>query len=181
MKKTFRCIDRAVLFTITMVALVACGGQAMPPPVAPTSTSLPPAPTEAPTNTPLPTPTDMPQSTPTEASTVTLPSPTDTPQAAPAEAAEKPPAELVEAANQAYAQNSCAACHGVNYEGGLGPILVGLPAERIQLLTRGGVPEVGMPAFDQDAISDDELSTLAEVPKRPHVRGHRSRIASCRG
>jgi mono/diheme cytochrome c family protein len=162
MKKTFRWIDCAVLFIITVVALVACGGRAMPPPVAPTNTPLPPAPTEAPTNTPLPAPTDTPQPTSTEAPTSAPPSPTDTPQAVLTEAIEKPPTELAEVANQIYTQRSCVACHGVDHEGGLGPILVGLPAEYIKAVTRSGEPEAGMPAFDQNAISDDDLSTLAE-------------------
>jgi cytochrome c553 len=78
------------------------------------------------------------------------------------EAVEKPVAELAGAASQIYAANNCAACHGANYEGGFGSILVGLPAERIQSVTRGGEPEAGMPAFGQDALSDDELSILAE-------------------
>jgi mono/diheme cytochrome c family protein len=174
MKKTSRwIIGRGVLLIVTAAVLTACGGdQPTPPPVAPTSTPLPPPPTEAPTSTPLPTPSDTPQLIPTEAPTSTPPPPTDTPQAvrteapatsAPAtEAVEKPPTELAEAANRIYTQGSCVACHGVNHEGGLGSILVGLPAEYIQAVTRSGEPEAGMPAFDQNAISDDDLSTLAE-------------------
>jgi mono/diheme cytochrome c family protein len=69
---------------------------------------------------------------------------------------------LAEAANQIYRQESCPACHGAKYEGGIGSILVGLPVERIQSVTRKGLPEAGMPAFDQKAISDDDLSTLAD-------------------
>jgi mono/diheme cytochrome c family protein len=166
-------MGRGVLFIVTAAVLTACSGdQSTPPPVAPTSTPLPPPPTEAPTSTPLPTPSDTPQLIPTEAPTSTPPPPTDTPQAvrteapatsAPAtEAVEKPPTELAEAANRIYTQGSCVACHGVNHEGGLGSILVGLPAEYIQAVTRSGEPETGMPAFDQNAISDDDLSTLAE-------------------
>ncbi len=172
MKKTFRWLGCGVLLIVTAAVLTACGGdQPTPPPAAPTSTLLPPAPTEAPSSTPPPIPTDTPQPTLTEAPTSTSLAPTDTPPAVlteapatsapPTEAAEKPSAELAETANQVYTQNSCAACHGANYEGGLGSILVGLPAEYIQAVTRSGEPEAGMPAFDQNAISDDDLSTLA--------------------
>jgi mono/diheme cytochrome c family protein len=155
MKRTFRWIECGLLFTITVAALAACGGQAMPPPVAATNTPLPPAPTEAPTSTPLPTATHTPLPPPTEAAT-------STPQPVATEAAEQPVAELAEAASQIYAESSCAACHGANYEGGFATILVGLPAERIQSVTRSGKPEGGMPAFDQDAIGDVELRSLAE-------------------
>ena len=171
MKKTFKWLGCGVLLIATAVVLIACGNQATPPPVAPTNTLLPPPPTEAPTSTPLPAPTDTPRPTPTEAPNSTLP-PTDTPPAVPTEAAatsappteaaEKPSADLAEAANQIYTGKTCVACHGVNYEGGLGSILVGLPAEYIQAVTRGGELEAGMPVFDQNAISDDDLSTLAE-------------------
>jgi cytochrome c553 len=148
----------------------------MPPPVAATNTPLPPPPTEVPTSTPLPTPADVPlEATPTEVPTNT-PLPSNTPPPPPtevpstsepsSEAAEKPSAELAEAANQIYAANSCLACHGANYEGGLGPILVGLPAEYLQSKTRSGDPERGMAAFDQDDISDEDLSVLAEFLSR---------------
>lgn len=159
MKKTFRWIECGVLMTIigVTVTLAACGGQAMPPPVAATNTPLPPAPTEAPTSTrpPTATATDTPLPPPTATAT-------STPQPVSTEAAEEPVAELAEAVAQIYVANNCAACHGANYEGGFGSILVGLPAERIQSVTRGGEPEAGMPAFDQGALSDDELSALAE-------------------
>lgn len=164
MKRTFRWIECGLLFIIAVAAVAACGGQAMPPPVAATNTPLPPAPTEAPTSTRLPTATHTPLPPPTETATST-PQPVATEAAekpVATEAAEKPVAELAEAANQVYAQNSCGACHGANYEGGFATILVGLPAERIQSVTRAGDPEAGMPAFDQDAISDDELRSLAE-------------------
>jgi cytochrome c553 len=93
---------------------------------------------------------------------ILAPSPTYTPQRASAETAETLTADLAGAANQIYQQKSCVACHGANYEGGLGPILVGLPTHYFQSVTRSGEPEAGMPAFDQNAISDDDLSTLAE-------------------
>lgn len=172
MKKSFMWIGFGVLFIAIAVLLIACGDQPTPPPVAPTNTSLPPPPTEAPSSTPPPTPTNAPQPTPTEASSSTPPPPSATPppvpteapatSVPPTEAAEEPSAGLAEAANQVYAQNSCSACHGANYEGGLGSILVGLPAEYIQAVTRSGKPGAGMPAFDQNAISDDDLRTLAE-------------------
>lgn len=174
MKKTSRwIIGHGVLLIVTATLLTACGGnQPMPPPVAPTSTPLPPPPTEAPTGTSMPTSTATPQPTATEVPSNTPPAPTDTPQSVPkdapatalppTEAVQNPPTELAEAANRIYTQNSCSACHGAKHEGGLGSILVGLPAEYIQAATRNGEPEAGMPAFDQNAISDDDLSTLAE-------------------
>jgi mono/diheme cytochrome c family protein len=154
MKKTsWRIIGRGLLLIVTATVLIACGSaQPTPPPVAPTSTPLPPAPTEAPTSTSMPTPTDTPQAVSADAPTTSLP---------PTEAVEKPPTELAEAANRTYTQNSCPACHGANHEGGLGSILVGLPADYIQAATRSGEPEAGMPAFDQNTISDADLSALA--------------------
>jgi mono/diheme cytochrome c family protein len=171
MEKTFGWLGFGVLLIAIAVVLIACGDQATPPPVAPTNTLLPPPPTEAPSSTPPPTPTNAPQPTPTEVPDSTLPQSTATPlvvpteapaTSSPTEASEKPSADLAEAANQVYTQNSCSACHGANHEGGLGSILVGLPAEYIQAVTRSGEPEAGMPAFDQNAISDDDLSILAE-------------------
>lgn len=179
MKKRSRWIGDGVLLIVTVAALSACGGQAMPPPVALTNTPLPPPPTEAPSSTPPPTATQTPRPTATQVPTSTPPpSPTEagassgppTETAAttvPAtEAAEEPSAELAEAANQMYAQKGCSACHGANHEGGMGLILAGLPAERIQSMTRNGEPQAGMPAFDQGAISDDDLSTLAQFLSR---------------
>ena len=162
-------LQRSVLTALIIIAgmLAACGGQATPPAVAPTNTPLPPPPTEAPTSTPLPAPTDTPVPPPTDtpvpAPTETpVPAPTDTPAPAATEAAEQPPAVSAEAAKQVYMQKGCLACHGANFEGGVGPILVGLPAEHIAGLIRNGEAEAGMPAFDQNTISDEELNTLAQ-------------------
>ena len=169
-------IVRGVLFIVTAAILTGCGGdQPMPPPVALTSTPLPPPPTEAPTSTVAPVPTEAPTSTPTPVPTdtppatatavpvsVPAPSPTYTSQPGPTEAAERLTADQAEAADQIYREKTCVACHGVNYEGGLGSILVGLPTDYFQAVTRSGEPEAGMPAFDQNAISDDDLSTLAK-------------------
>ena len=187
MKKRSRWIGDGVLLIVTVAALSACGGQAMPPPVALTNTPLPAPPTEAPSSTPPPTATQTPRPTATQVPTSTPPpSPTPTPQPRPTEAgassgppteaaattvpateaAENPSAELAEAANQIYAQKGCSACHGANHEGGMGLILAGLPAEHIQSMTRNGEPQAGMPAFDQGAISDDDLSTLAQFLSR---------------
>lgn len=60
-----------------------------------------------------------------------------------------------------YAQKGCAACHGDKAQGNLGPILAGLSVDHIKSVVRAGSPEGGMPAFDQDAISDGELESLA--------------------
>lgn len=164
MNKPFKLLGCCVLIIGTVVMLTACGAQATPPPAAPTNTPLPPPPTEAPTSTPLSAPTFTPQPTPTLVATDTpTPKPTEAVQPAATEAAEKPSAELAETANQIYKQKSCVACHGANYEGGLGPILVGLPSDYIQSVTRSGEVEAGMPAFDQNAISDDELDALAQA------------------
>lgn len=192
-------IVRVVFLVVTVAILTGCGSdQPMPPPVALTSTPLPPPPTEAPTSTLVPVPTEAPTSTPTPVPTdtppatstaapvsVPAPSPTYTPQPAAAEAEEALTADLAVAANQIYRQKNCVACHGANYEGGLGSILVGLPTDYFQAVTRSGEPEAGMPAFDQNAISDDDLSTLAkylssltlqdiDVELSPVVVGHLS-------
>lgn len=67
-----------------------------------------------------------------------------------------------EAAKQVYTQKGCTACHGANFEGMVGPIIAGLPADHLESEVREGEAEAGMPAFDQNAISDADLSTLAE-------------------
>ncbi|MFQ5340128.1 MAG: c-type cytochrome [Anaerolineae bacterium] len=151
----------SVLTALIIIAgvLAACGGQVTPPPVAPTNTPLPPAPAEAPISTPLPAPTDTSVPSPTD---TPVPAPTDTPAPAATEAAEQPPAVSAEAAKQVYVQKGCLACHGANFEGGVGPILVGLPAGHIAGIVRNGEAEAGMPAFDQNTISDEDLNTLAQ-------------------
>jgi len=68
---------------------------------------------------------------------------------------------VAEVAKQVYTQKGCFACHGSNFEGGQGPILAGLPVEHTQSVIRNGEPEAGMPAFDQNAISDEDLKALA--------------------
>ncbi len=142
-----------ILLGIGLLAAGCGGGAAMPPPPAATNTPLPPPPTEAPTSTPRPAPTNTPQPTPTEVQPTLAPPPATEQQ---------PAAGLAEAAKQIYTDKGCMACHGTNYEGGMGPILVGMPADHIRWLTRNGEPEHGMPAFDSRAISDDDLQTLAE-------------------
>lgn len=173
MLKTVQWPVLIIVLVVAALAVVACGGQATPPPVAPTNTPLPPPPTEVPTkpppptDTPMPAPTDTPVPPPTE---TPVPAPTDTPVPEPTEApatpvppteeAEQPPAVSAEAAKQIYMQKGCIACHGANFEGGVGPILAGLPVEHSQSVIRNGEPEAGMPAFDQNLISDEDLATL---------------------
>ncbi len=152
-----------LLLLIMALGLIACGGQATPPPVAPTNTPLPPPPTEPPTqpppptDTPVPAPTDTPVLAPTD---TPVPAPTDTPVPAPTETEEQPSAISAEAAKQIYTQKGCLACHGANFEGGVGPILAGLPVEHMESVIRNGEPEAGMPAFAENVISDEDLNTL---------------------
>ena len=73
------------------------------------------------------------------------------------------PADEVARAKQLYIQLGCFACHGANYEGNQGPIIVGMPVDEIIHQVRNGAPNPqDMPAFDQTMISDADLEILAK-------------------
>lgn len=65
-------------------------------------------------------------------------------------------------AKQLYTQLGCFACHGMNFEGNQGPIIVGLPVQTIENMVRNGAPDGEMPAFGQNAISDADIELLAK-------------------
>jgi len=95
-------------------------------------------------------PTEVPPTaSPTEELTATPIAPTATPATA--------------AIPTLYTQKGCAACHGDKAQGSIGPILAGLDVLHIKSSVRSGDSEAGMIAFDQDAISDDDLETLAQA------------------
>ena len=72
------------------------------------------------------------------------------------------PSDEVARAQQLYTQLGCFACHGAEYEGNQGPIIVGLPVQSIIAQVRNGAPEGEMPAFDQNTVSDADLELLAK-------------------
>ncbi|MEJ2559032.1 MAG: c-type cytochrome [Anaerolineae bacterium] len=104
-------------------------------------------------------PTPAPTEEPTEEATATpaQEEPTETPAAA---SATEVPALTIP---PVYVEKGCIGCHGDKAQGQIGPGLVGLEAEHIKSSVRSGRPEAGMPAFDQNAISDDELDALAQA------------------
>ncbi|OQY37631.1 MAG: hypothetical protein B6243_00090 [Anaerolineaceae bacterium 4572_5.2] len=67
------------------------------------------------------------------------------------------PAEMPEA----YTLQGCGGCHGVNMEGGTGPILVGLDVDYIIKEAREGNEELGMTPYGPDLIKDSELEQMA--------------------
>ena len=64
---------------------------------------------------------------------------------------------------EGVAQNSCASCHGEDYSGGMGPALAGtdLSEEEFTDIVRNG--QGSMPAFDEDQVSDEELTAMYEM------------------
>ncbi len=66
-------------------------------------------------------------------------------------------------AKTVFVKQGCFACHGNNFEGNLGPIIVGMPVEEIKDAVRHGFPEANppMPAFSPDQLSDSDLDVLA--------------------
>ncbi len=74
----------------------------------------------------------------------------------------------VDKAQQLYIQLGCFSCHGAQYEGSIGPIVAGMPADEIKAAVRSGFPEaeVPMPAFSPQQISDEDLELLADFLSR---------------
>ena len=81
------------------------------------------------------------------------------PTGTPVTAAEAPVATIP----ALYTEKGCSACHGDKAQGQIGPILAGLGVEHVKSFVRSGRPEAGMPAFDQNAIGDDDLDALARA------------------
>ncbi|WP_434120863.1 c-type cytochrome [Salinicoccus roseus] len=61
---------------------------------------------------------------------------------------------------EGFARDNCASCHGQDFSGGMGPALAGtsLAEEDFTATVREGPGS--MPAFSQDQIADEDLSTL---------------------
>ena len=64
---------------------------------------------------------------------------------------------------EGVAQNSCASCHGEDFSGGMGPALAGtdLSEDEFTDIVRNG--EGSMPAFDEDEVSDEELTAMYDM------------------
>lgn len=60
---------------------------------------------------------------------------------------------------ESFARDNCAACHGQDFTGGMGPDLHGVSADDFMSAVREGPGS--MPAFPSDQISDEELEMLA--------------------
>jgi mono/diheme cytochrome c family protein len=61
-----------------------------------------------------------------------------------------------------YQEFTCAACHGLNGEGGVGPALnqVELPADQIVQVTRNG--QGTMAGYNPDVMSDAQLDAIVQ-------------------
>lgn len=58
-----------------------------------------------------------------------------------------------------FARTNCAACHGQDFTGGMGPDLTGLDEGTITDAVREGPGS--MPSYSEDQISDEDLDVLA--------------------
>lgn len=58
-----------------------------------------------------------------------------------------------------FARTNCAACHGQDFTGGMGPDLTGLDEGTITDAVREGPGP--MPSYSEDQISDEDLDVLA--------------------
>ncbi|MBI4332475.1 MAG: cytochrome c [Chloroflexi bacterium] len=141
---------------------------------------LPPAaaaPISTPSPPPLPTATPKPVVTPKPGPATTIPGPTPTTRpTAPPTATEKPftpaatkpaPAATPPAPTAAgdiqrgrtvYASLGCAACHGAEGQGGIGPALKGKDAASVKSAIRSG--KGTMPAFSPAQLTDADLDNI---------------------
>ncbi len=72
-----------------------------------------------------------------------------------------------------YRQVGCAACHGEQGEGGIGPALAGHTPEQVRKQVRNPVGD--MPAFSQEQLSDEDLEKIVafvESLGSAEVHGH---------
>ncbi len=167
MKGGRRWLWMGLLVAFLALTLAACQSST-PSPVATTPERQEADVTEAkPEETEAPAATEEPQVATTEAPEETAEPVTTSEPAATEEGGEDPAdqAQLdVERAKQLYVQLGCLSCHGANYEGRDGPMLVGLPVEEIKVAVRNGFPdaEEPMPAFSPQMISDEDLDLLAQ-------------------
>lgn len=59
-----------------------------------------------------------------------------------------------------FARDNCAACHGSDFSGSMGPSLLGVDEDTFVSAVREGPG--AMPAYTSDQISDDDLAFMAE-------------------
>jgi len=67
--------------------------------------------------------------------------------------------EDIEAGEALFSAKGCAACHGDDAEGGVGPALAGHTSDQVRAQVR--TPVGAMPACDASVITDEELDQLA--------------------
>ena len=58
-----------------------------------------------------------------------------------------------------FARTNCAACHGSDFTGSMGPDLTGFDEDALKTAVREGPG--AMPSYSEEQISDDELDVLA--------------------
>ena len=61
---------------------------------------------------------------------------------------------------EGFARDNCASCHGQDFSGGMGPALAGTSLAEEDFTTTVREGQGSMPAFSQDQIADEDLSTL---------------------
>ncbi len=62
-----------------------------------------------------------------------------------------------------YFMQGCVGCHGKQLEGGVGPVLAGLPPDFIKANVREGNMDFGMTAYDETMISESDLDAMAQT------------------
>lgn len=75
------------------------------------------------------------------------------------EAAEDSEASTSDFDAEEFARTNCAACHGSDFSGSMGPDIVGFDEDALKDAVREGPG--AMPSYSADQISDDELDVLA--------------------
>jgi len=147
--------------TATPTAVPTSVATATPTPVASEQPTA--QPTEAATEEPTAIPTEAPVATATAAPTTTAtPLAAAPPTATPTE---EPPEELFDGSTAAqYYQSKCAACHGANREGGVGPgltpdLLLESDAFYVDTILNGR-PGTAMPAWGSIDVSPAEAQAL---------------------
>ena len=69
-------------------------------------------------------------------------------------------ANAVQRGQELFVTDGCATCHGLQGQGGpVGPVIVGSKVADLRTKTSKGPG--GMPAFAQDALTDDQLTAIA--------------------
>ncbi|MEZ2457176.1 cytochrome c [Salinicoccus roseus] len=61
---------------------------------------------------------------------------------------------------EGFARDNCASCHGQDFSGSMGPALAGTSLSEEDFTTTVREGRGSMPAFSQDQIADEDLSTL---------------------